>query len=332
MSGRPRLRVHVKNNRAGEEVFRTTPARWRAACRRHPAVASRISATIDWDLDRFETSMRRAEALLTWDLPTDRLAAKAPRLKWIHVIGAGVEHLSPLDWLPPAVALTNNSGVHAAKAAEYLTMALLMLNAHLPKLMDDQRARRWDPVFTGAIAGKTMAVVGVGRMGGVAARCGKRLGLQVIGIRRRPRPARHVDRMVGIEALPQALSKADFVVAALPQTPATAGLIDRRAIAAIKPGAGLINIGRAGTIDQPALVAALRAGRLSGAILDVFAREPLPRSDPLWRVPNLLLTPHISSDDADSYVPLTLDLFFDNLGRLLDGRRLRNRVDVRQGY
>jgi len=332
MAAAGKLRVHIKNNRAGEEVFRITPARWRAACRRHPETAQRITACIDWDLDRFDVSMRRAGALLTWDLPTDDLAVRAPALRLIHVIGAGVEHLAPFDWLPPGVRLTNNRGVHADKAADYLTMALLMLNAGLPKLAGDQRARRWDPVFTGTIAGKTVAVVGTGHMGAVAARCGRRLKLKVLGVRRRPRPTAHFDEVAGVAALPRVLARADFVVAALPETPATRGLLDARAIAAMKPGAGLINIGRAATLDHAALAAALGSGRLSGAILDVFAREPLPRNDPLWRVANLLITPHVSSDNLDGYVPKTLDLFFANLARLLAGRRLLNRVDPSQGY
>ena len=93
--------VHIKNNRAGEEVFCITPERYEAAAKRHPEVAKRLEVTIDWDLERFEDSIRTTEALVTWDLPTKDLAMRAPRLKWIHIIGAGIEHLRPLDWLPP---------------------------------------------------------------------------------------------------------------------------------------------------------------------------------------------------------------------------------------
>ena len=127
-----RLNLHIKNNRAGEEVFRMTPQRYRAAAKRNPAVAARVRAKIDFDLDNFESSIAKAHALVTWDLPTEDLARRAPHLRLIHIIGAGVEHLQPLNWLPPRVTLTNNRGVHAEKAGQYGIMALLMLNNALP--------------------------------------------------------------------------------------------------------------------------------------------------------------------------------------------------------
>ncbi|MDP6343961.1 MAG: NAD(P)-dependent oxidoreductase [Alphaproteobacteria bacterium] len=327
-----RIPVHIKNNRSGELVFRITPERFAAACRRHPEPARRIDAGIDWDLDNFETAMRTAQVLLTWDLPTDELARRAPNLKWIHIIGAGVEHLAPFDWLPAGVRLTNNSGVHLDKFADYATMALLMLHARLPKFADDQRHARWNPLFTPPIAGRTLVVVGVGKMGGVVARCGRRLGLRVLGVRRGGRPARGVDRMVEPAQLAEILPAADLVVVTLPQTPETGGLFGAEQFRRMKPGAGFANLGRGAVVDQAALAAALKEGQLSGAILDVVDPEPLPPDDPLWTAPNLTITPHISSDDQDGYIPATLDLFFDNLSRLIAGRGLRNRVDPRLGY
>ncbi len=276
--------------------------------------------------------MAEAEALVTWELPTDNLAARAPNLEWIHIIGAGVDHMAPFDWLPKGVTLTNNSGVHVAKFTDYAGMALLMLNARMPRIASSQGARRWDPVFTRPIAGKTVLVIGVGTMGGVVARVAKSLGLTVLGVRRSGRPARHVDEMVGPERLRRVLARADFVVVATPLTPATEGLIGAGEIACMKPGAGLVNVGRAPVIDERALARALEEGRLSGAILDVHEPEPLPANSPLWAVPNLMVTPHIAADDLDDYMPKTLDLVFDNLDRLARGRRLRNRVKPRLGY
>lgn len=327
-----RLRLHVKNNRAGEDVFRITPERWAAACARRPDVARDVDALLDWDLDRFAESMATADALVTWDLPTAGLAERAPRLRWIHVIGAGVEHLQPLDWLPRGVVLTNNRGVHAAKAEEYALMAILMLNNRMPALATAQRERRWDPLFATPARGRTLLVVGVGHMGGAVARAGRRLGLRVLGVRRHGRPARHVDRTVPVERLHEVLPEADIVALALPSTPATRGLLDAAALDRMKPGAALLNIGRADVLDHAALAARLTDGRLSGAVLDVLPEEPLPSASPLWHTPNLVVTPHVSSDDAESYVPLTLDLVLDNLARLRDGRPLRNRVRPRLGY
>jgi len=332
MTGLDRVRVHVKNNRAGEEVFRTTEQRWREACARHPEVAERVDVLIDWDLDRFEESMATAQALVTWELPTADLAARAPHLKYIHIIGAGVEHLRPIDWLPPGCVLANNRGVHAEKTAESALMAVLMLNNRIPAYVTDQRARRWAPEFATPIAGKTVLVVGAGEMGTAAARAFKSIGLQMIGVRRGGKPRRPFDRMVGPDALGEVLPLADFMHITLPMTAETKGLIGATELDLMKPGAGLVNFGRAPVLEHDALIARLRDGRLGGAVLDVHEPEPLDPDSPVWDCPNLIVTPHVSSDDDRSYVPKTLDLVFDNLGRLLSGKPLRNRVRPKLGY
>ncbi len=327
-----KVRLHVKNNRAGEEVFRITERRYAEAAARHPATARHVEPFFDWDLDHFDDSMKTAEALITWDIPTEDLAQRAPNLEWIHVIGAGIEHYLPLDWLPRGVALVNNRGVHAPKAGEYGAMAILMLNSAMPALMTAQREARYHPIFTTPAAGKTLAIIGVGQMGGAVARKAKQLGLRVIGVRRHGRPARWVDEMYGADAIDQVLPQADFVLVTTPLTPETRNLIDRRRLGLMKPGAGLINMSRAAIVDYEALARKLRDGSLSGAILDVFDPEPLPPDSPLWSTPNLVATPHISSDDDVSYIPLTLDLLFDNMARHLAGRPLRNRVRPALGY
>lgn len=327
-----RIRVHIKNNRAGEEVFRITPERFAAAAARHRDIATRIDVFIDWDLDHFDESMRTAEVFVGWDLPTEDLAARAPRLRWIHVIGAGIEHLLPLDWLPAGVRLVNNRGVHAPKAGEYGLMAILMLNNAIPALVTRQRARRYDPIYATPARGKTLVVVGFGQMGRAVAREARRMGMRVIGVRRHGRPAREADETVGPEGLDDALARADFVLVTVPLTPETRGLLDRRRLDLMKPTAGLVNMSRARVVDYAALAAKLREGGLAGAVLDVFDPEPLPASSPLWDTPNLILTPHVSSDDVESYIPRTLDLLFENLARDLAGRPLRNRVRPRLGY
>ena len=327
-----RIRLHIKNNRAGEEIFRTTPARLDAALARRPEAAALIEPIIDWDLDNFDRSMGTADALLAWDLPTADLRARAPNLKWIHVIGAGVNHLAPLDWLPAGVTLTNNSGVHREKFGDYARMAMLMLWTRMPRFASAQARRRWDPVFTGPIAGGRATIVGVGKMGGVLAAEAKRLGMTVVGVRRGGRPARNVDVMHPPNRLCAALGGADIVAVATPLTPATDRLIGAREFWAMKPGAGFLNVGRGPVVDTTALLAALESEHLSGAILDVFESEPPPRASPLWRAPNLMMTPHVSADDLDSYAPRTLDLVLENAIRLARGRRLRNRVDPKAGY
>ena len=327
-----RIHVHIKNNRDGDLVFRTTHDRYAQAAERHPEVAARLDTCIDWDLEQFDDSMRKAVALMTWDLPTEDLSERAPNLRWIHIIGAGVEHLAPFDWLPPGVTLTNNAGIHTEKTMEYVSMALLMLNNNIPKFAADQRRGRWDPRFSTPVAGKTAAVIGVGKMGGAAARSAKSLGLRVLGIRRHKRPARYVDKMYGPENLDFVLGEADFVILNTPLTPETQGMIGRRQLDLMKSDAGLINLARAQVVDCVALRERLEEGTLAGAILDVHHPEPLPPDAPLWDVPNLIITPHVSSDDDASYLPLTLDLFFGNMERLLAGKPLNNRVRPRLGY
>jgi phosphoglycerate dehydrogenase-like enzyme len=320
------IEVHVDNCRAYDQVFWITPERWASASRRHRALASRLEARIAWDLEGFEEAMQTAEILIGWEFPRKDLRARAPRLRWVHLTGAGLEHLAPFDWIPEGVVVTNNSGVHGPKASEYAEMAILMLANRIPSHVTNQRQARWQQAFPAPVRGKTLLIVGVGAMGSAAAARAKSLGLRVLGIRRTGKPQRHVDRMFGPDSLDRLLPQADFVLVTAPLTPATRDLIGRRQLDLMKPEAGLINMGRAGVVDYEALADKLTRGELGGAILDVFDPEPLPSSSPLWRTPNLVMTPHCSSDAPD-YADRTLDLFFDNLRRYLAGRPLRNTVD-----
>ena len=336
------MRVHIKNNHAspetfpptpeGEVVFTVTREHVDAASARYPHVARHLDVFIDWDLDHFESSMRTAEVLVTWDLPTADLAAVAPNLRLIHITGAGVEHLCPMDWVPEGVTVVNNRGAHADKAGEYGLMSVLMLHNHLPAIIGNQQRAHWESLFSTPIAGKTLLVIGVGSIGAAVAHRCRSLGMRVLGVTRHGRPLDAVDEMHATERLDDLLPQADFVFVAVPVTPETRNLLDARRQALMKPGAGLVNVGRAATVDYDALSDNLRSGHLSGAVLDVFDPEPLPADSPLWRVPNLIATPHVSADDGDSYVPLTLDLVFRNLERLLEGRPLQNVVRPELGY
>lgn len=309
-----------------------TPSRYRDAGERRPEVAALVDARIDFDLDNFDESMATAHALVTWDLPTGRLTDRAPNLRWIHIIGAGIEHLQPLDWLPANVTITNNRGIHAEKAGQYGLMALLMLNNAMPRLIGEQSRRQYVECFTTAITGKSLLVLGAGEMGSAVARQARKLGLRTVGIRRHPRRSTGFDEVHAIDALDSLLPDADFLLVTVPATPETRGLIDGRRLALMKPSSGLINMGRASVVDYEALASALRAEELAGAVIDVFDVEPVPESSALWDVPNLIMTPHMSSDDALTYTPRTLDLVFENLARLLDGKPLKNRVDPSLGY
>jgi phosphoglycerate dehydrogenase-like enzyme len=327
---RGRVRVHVQNDADLNPVFTVTPAALRAALRRVPGLGRRIDLTESHDPTGLDPALQSAEVLLAGDFPAHDLARRAPRLRWIQSTNAGVEKLVPA--LPPGVVLTNASGVHPPKGGEFAMAALLMLQHRVPHFVTQQREQRWDPAFSTPISGKTVVIVGVGRIGGEVARLARGFGLRVLGVRRTGAPHRFVERMYRPRQLTAVLPRADFVVIAAPSTPGTRGLIGRRELDRLPRHAGLVNVGRAAAVDYDALVDKLRRGELGGAVLDVFPEEPLPPDSPLWSVPNLIVTPHCAVDDGVAYVGRCLDVFVDNFGRYLAGRPLRNRVDPARGY
>lgn len=326
------MHLHIDSLRSKPPHMHLTPAVYEAAARRHPTLAARLTATFSWDSEDFATHIRTADILFAQRFPKDDLATAAPALKWLNVPSAGIEYLMPLDWLPPGVILTNNSGTHAPKAAESVTMAVLMLNARLPEIIAHQREAKWEQVFTPLAAGKTVALVGLGNMGRASARALRALGLRVRGVRRYPAPDDDVDEIFGRDAMHDALRDADFLVVAAPLTAETRGMIGGAELDCLKPGAGVVNIGRGPIVDYDALRHRLESGRLGGAVLDVFAEEPLPPDSPLWATRNLIAMPHVSSDDPAQYLPRALDIFFDNLQRMLNGEEMRNVIDPALGY
>jgi len=336
------IKVHIKNNRwaegsfpntpEGEEVFTITRGRFESAIAEFPDIAGAIDVFIDWDSDNFAASMKDAEVLLTWNLPTEDLGAVAPKLKWIHCIGAGVEHLLPMDWLPDGVVLTNNKGVHAAKAGEFGLMSILMLHCHMPAIVTNQRDRVYDSLYASPIAGKTLVVIGTGTLGGSVAKKLQGLGVHVIGVNRHGKPVDGCDEIVTSGHLEEVLPRADYLLCATPDTPETRGLLGRRQLDLMKPRAGLVNIGRQSIVDYDALCDKLEEGSLAGAIVDVFDAEPIAASSRLWNTKNLILTPHVSADDGDAYVPMTIDLFLRNMALHLAGKPLLNPVRPELGY
>src|SRR5207247_758285 len=144
---------------------------------RHRRLAARVRTTIGWDLEIFDEAMRAADVLVGWRFPREDLARRAPHLKWVHMTGAGIEHIMPLDWVPPGAWVTTNSGVHAPKAGEFAAMALLMISNRIPALYTAQREGRWHRIFSTPLRGKTLLIIGVGAMGGAAAERAGQLGM-----------------------------------------------------------------------------------------------------------------------------------------------------------
>ena len=252
-----------------------------------------------------------------------------PTLKWVQAASAGVDHLVP--WDTARVQVTNVSGIHGELMTQYVLGVIFAHNLRLLQCQRDMARQHWQHFDGRVAAGRTLAIVGLGRIGQEIARAAKFFGLRVIGLKTRPEPIPHADAVWGIERLHEALRQADYVVIVVPKTPGTLKLIDARAIAALKPGAVFINVARGGVVDEPALLAALRERRIAFAAVDVFESEPLPPESPFWRQENMLVTPH-SSSDVEGWHGLVAGIFAENLENWLAGRPLRNLTDPARGY
>jgi len=327
-----KIRLHIENARRKAGIFHITPERWAAASARHPALAGRLDVTLGWDADILEGALETAQIMIGVPSHREHLQRRAPHLRWLHATSAGVDGFFPLDWLPRGIVFTNNHGAHGVKAEQYMRMALTMLHTRMPRIIANQRERRWQQVFTPSIAGKTALIVGLGDLGEGAARAARQLNMKVLGVRRRAKKSRHADAVYPYTELDALLPLADCVVLAVPLTPETHHLLDRRRLDLLKPDAGVINIARAPVADYAALCEKLRRGELAGAILDVADPEPLPADSPLWDTPNLIITPHISCDDGEQYIDISLDLWFGNLARFLAHKPLKHRVGRKLGY
>lgn len=333
------MHVHLANSTSKPRPFWLTAKLAAEACARHRELSDILRVTVDDDLATLADALPTVQVLVTSGsvitdarFPRQRLREAAPNLQFIHLVDAGVEDVMPLDWLPPGIVLTNNSGVHAKKAREFVMMALLALNSRMPEIAWHQRHARWSPVFTPSIASKTLAVIGLGDLGQAAVAAGQALGLRTIGVRRSRADVPGVERVYIAEELHEALSQADFIVIATPLTPETRGLLNRAALQASRRGAALLNVGRAGVLDHDALVELLEQGHLSGAWLDVLPEEPLPASSRLWSTPNLTITPHCGADDVASYMTATMELALSNIARQLASQPLLNVVDPLKQY
>ena len=265
--------------------------------------------------------------------------ATARRLRWIHSTAAGVEGILSPDLVASGVVLTCSRGLHARSMAEHVIGVMLAFARQLHGSRDAQRERRWSqhqqwdasPGF-GELAGSTVGIVGFGHIGRAIAEKARALDMRVLAVRRHPagdpEPAH---AQWGIDWLPELLERSDWVVLAAPHTRETAKLIGAAEFARMRPHARLVNIGRGALVDEGALIAALRERRIGGAALDVMEREPLAADSPLWDMPEVILTPHISGL-GPRYWERATDLFAANLRCWLDGEPLRGVVDKLAGY
>ena len=337
-----KIKIHIKNNHGrpgtfpcdleGEKNFTITREHFEKALENVPEIKDKIEFFIDWDVDNFNSSMSNSEILLTYDFPTNNLKSIAPNLKWIHCTAAGVEHLFPFDWTYDDLKITNSSGVHAKKAGEYGLMSVLMLQNHLPKIITNQKNKEFISTFGNPIAGKNIVLVGTGALGSSMAKLVEPLGANIIGVNKKGKSVEGCSQILTIDKLDTVLPKADILYLALPETPETKNLINKRRLDLLKTTCGIVNIGRQSAIDYEVLCDKLEKSEIAGAILDVFNPEPIDKNSRLWNTKNLVITPHVSSDDNGNYVKMTLELFVKNLKLFIEKKELENQIDKELGY
>ena len=342
MNKQKKIKIHIKNNHwaagsfptdaEGEENFTITKEHLDEALKDHPEIKDKLEIFVDWDENNFEKSMSNSDILLAWNFPTKNLKKISPNLKWIHVVSAGVEHLLPLDWMFDDLVLTNSSGVHAKKAGEYGLMSVLMLQNHITKIVTNQKNREFVSLFSNPIAGKTVVLVGTGSLGSSMAKHINLLGANVIGVNKKGKKVEGCNEVITIENIDNILPNADFLYLAVPETPDTKNLISKERLDMLKPSCGIVNVGRQSVMDYEVLSEKLNNNEIAGAILDVFTHEPLDKSSKLWNTKNLIITPHVSSDDNGDYVRLTLNIFIKNLKLFIEKKNLINQIDKKLGY
>ncbi len=252
---------------------------------------------------------------------------RAQNLKWMAVYSAGMDQKRYVDAMQRGIRLTSSAGAQAEAVGLACVTGVLALARGVPHWLAAQQRHEWSPLrgrdVPPDIPGQTAVIVGTGYIGSVIARVLQAAGMKTIGIRRSVAPANYFDQMLPPTALDGLLPACDWLVIACPLAPETRNLIDARRLALMKPTAGIANIARGEIVDEAALVAALQAGRLRHAYLDVFHTEPLPAESPLWRLPNVLISPHNAGASTGTYAR-GVEIFLRNLDSYLTGRVLEN--------
>ena len=264
------------------------------------------------------------ECCVALDLPFE-VAAVAPRLRWVHALGAGVAQLESAGLREAGIRLTNTSGANATSIAEFVLARILGEFKQVRGLDATQQRKQWLPVYGESIAHKTVGLIGFGPINQAVARRARSFDLEVIALRRSAAPTELADEVVGPDGLHDMLGRCDVVVAAVPESSETHELFDSAAFAAMRDGSMFVNVGRGSLVHEPALVAALHSGKLRAAAIDVTAVEPLPGDSPVWDAPNIYISAHCSTD-PNGFFEWVHKVFADNVVRYLGGEPLVNEI------
>jgi phosphoglycerate dehydrogenase-like enzyme len=254
------------------------------------------------------------------------------KLRWAQAMSAGVDTWFALPDLPPDLTLTCARGTHTESMPENIMAGLFYVAKPYPIAVANQKQSKWVHTVPQPLTGKTLGILGLGAIGGEVARMAKAFGMRVIGTKRRPAPIDHVDEIFPTEGTKQVMEQSDFLVLLLPGTPQTENFINAERLSWMKPTAWLLNFGRGSIVKDDDLIAAAKARKIAGAVLDVFRQEPLPPSDPFWTAAdNIIVLPHLGGPhpQRDRFVAR---LFVENLTRFLDGQPLKEVVDRAAGY
>jgi D-2-hydroxyacid dehydrogenase (NADP+) len=277
------------------------------------------------DAQAYATAVPDADVVVTSMMWKNDLVPQAKRLKFIQSISAGVDQYDKDLLRAKGIRLASAAGVNANAVAEHAMSLILALKRHLHTGRDNQTAKHWRGMISqisareDELGGKTLLIVGLGRIGSRLARLAKAFDLKVVGTKRdASRGGEGADKVYGNDQLLEVLPSADIVALTCPLTPETTNLIDAKALAAMKPSAHLVNVARGKVVDEPALISALEEKRIAAAGLDVTQVEPLPASSPLWAMPNVLITPH-TAGETQRYEDGVIDLLLANLERLWRG-------------
>lgn len=274
--------------------------------------------------------MARTEVLMAYGVPPGLLPAM-PKLRWAQAMTAGVEGWIALPDLPVRLTLTCARGTHRESMPENIIGALFYVAKPYAAAVENQKHGRWVAGAAQPLTGKTLGILGLGAVGQEVARIATALGMRVIGTRRRPEPMINVAEVLPPERTPEVLAQSEFLLLLLPATPETDNFINAERLGMMKPGAWLLNFGRGHLIKDDDLIAAVKARKIAGAMLDVYRQEPLPADHPFWTTEGIIVLPHIGGPhpQRDRFVAR---LLVDNLGRFLEGKPLKEVVDRKAGY
>lgn len=311
------------------------------ALRKLDTIRDSANLFVSNDLAELERHAPDAEIILYSALtgnavPFGEIWRRAPNVKWVHSLAAGVDKLLVPELIDSPVPVTNARGVFKRPLAEFAVLGMLYSYKHVRRLVENQHMHRWDEFLVDWLRGKVMGVVGYGEIGRECATLAKALGVSVYATRRKPELSKAdpiLDRIFPLTDLKKMLAEVDVLLAAAPLTPETKHMIGAAEFAAMKASAIVINVGRGPVIDEEALIRALQQNRLGGAALDVFETEPLRPDHPFWEMDNVLISPHCTDRTRDpDWLDLTMQCFIGNFHRYVDGQPLVNVVDKRAGY